>query len=90
MNHDKGSTLRERVNQYLCGHALRGNAFVAEVDAAEADHANAAITEMNGVSAAMGEDAELREYQISRAKQELRSAKEKLDSLKQKIAEANY
>ena len=63
---------------------------MAELDAAEADHANAAITEMNGVSAAMVEDAELREYQISRAKQELRSAKEKLDSLKQKIAEANY
>ena len=80
------STLQERVNRYLCGHTARSNAFVAKIVAAETAHADAEMAEMSEKSI-MAEDAELNEYLLSRAEQELRAAQDKLNTLKQKIAD---
>lgn len=76
MIHGQEFTLQERVNQYLSKYSVRSNAFVAAAETAEAAHA-----------AREAGEAELNEYLVKRAEQELRAAQDKLDTLLRKIEE---
>jgi hypothetical protein len=68
------STLRQRVSHYLTGTTRKDNAFVAKSKAAEAE-ASKLI------------EAEMTEYRLQRAIQELRTAQKKVDNLRKQLEE---
>ena len=68
------TTLRHRVSHYLTGSTRKGNAFVAKSKAAEAEESKLI-------------EAEMTEYRLQRAIQELRTAQEKVDNLKKQLEE---
>lgn len=74
MDEPQKTSLQERVGDYLSDMTLRRNNFVASAEAAEAAHL-----------AAEAEEAEMDEYLLRRAEQELEAAQKKVDALKQKI-----
>jgi hypothetical protein len=67
-------SLQERVGNYLSDKALRKNSFVASTEAAEAAQAAAEV-----------EEAQMDEYLLRRAEQELETAQNKVNAIKRKI-----
>jgi hypothetical protein len=68
--------MQRRVTDYLRRKSGSNNVFVVETEAAEAEAAEAARAE-----------AEMDEYLLRRAEQDLQKAQAKIDALKKKIEE---
>jgi hypothetical protein len=68
-----------RVSDFLRKNNPSNNVFVVEAEAAESEAAKAA--------AAIKAEAEMDEYLLRRAEQELQTAQAKIDSLKRKMEE---
>ena len=66
------TTLRQRVSHYLTGNTRKDNAFVAKSEAAEAQESKII-------------EAEMTEYRLQRAIQELRTAQKKVDNLRKQL-----
>ena len=68
------TTLKQRVSDYLTNSKRKRNTFVAAAEATEADVARVA-------------EAEMSEYFLERALQQLRAAQDKVENLRKQVEE---